>query len=134
VRFLADTSAVWHVLRRQTTRQWIERTHRGLLAICGPVEAELMRSVRSERDFEPFGAVVRHAFTWVPAIGDPWRRIIEVQRDLIRIGHHRGPSVIDVAIALTAHSHGLTLVHNDGDFEAIAKVRPEIAMVRIDLN
>jgi predicted nucleic acid-binding protein len=32
----------------------------------------------------------------------------------------------------TAEAHGLALAHADADFDAIAKVRPGIAMVRID--
>jgi len=55
-----------------------------------------------------------------------------VQRDLLEIGHHRGPSPMDILIALTARRHGLTLVHADGDFASIAKVRPDIEMVRIE--
>jgi hypothetical protein len=39
---------------------------------------------------------------------------------------------MDLIIALTAEAHGLTLAHVDADFDAIAKVRPGLAMVRID--
>ncbi|HET6483286.1 MAG TPA: hypothetical protein VFG35_25055 [Actinoplanes sp.] len=50
----------------------------------------------------------------------------------IKVGHHCGPSPMDPVIALTAEAHGLPLAHVDADFDAIAKVRPGIAMVRID--
>jgi len=91
-----------------------------------------MVSVRAQRDYEPFFAVLRGPFGWCPAPGDPWRRVIAVQRDLIRIGHHRGPSPMDIVIALTSLDQRLTLLHADADFEAIAKVRPGIAMIRVD--
>jgi predicted nucleic acid-binding protein len=129
--YLADTSAVWRLLRRQIPQPWPRFVAQGLVGICPPVESELMVSVRSDRDFEPFFGMLGRTFTWYPALDDPWRHILAVQRDLIRIGHHRGPSPIDILIALTAHEHHLTVLHADGDFAAIAKVRPGIAMIAV---
>ncbi|MFI8522706.1 hypothetical protein ACIGEZ_33670 [Streptomyces sp. NPDC085481] len=65
---------------------------------------------------------------------DPWPEVIAVQRDLVRIGHHRGPSPMEILIALTAGQHRLTLIHVDDDFQAIAKVRPDISMLRLDVG
>ncbi|MYS39784.1 PIN domain-containing protein [Streptomyces sp. SID5998] len=128
--YLADTSAVWRLLRGQLGSPWPDRAARGLLAICPPVEAELMPGLRSDRDYEPFFTVLSQTFGWVPAPDDPWQKVLGVQRDLARIGHHRGPSPMDILIALTAEHHHLTVLHVDDDFAAIAKVRPGIAMVR----
>jgi predicted nucleic acid-binding protein len=130
VTYLADTSAVWRLLRRQIGTPWPDRVARGLVAICPPVEAELMPGLRADRDYEPFFTMLGQTFGWVPALDDPWQKIISVQRDLVAIGHHRGPSPIDILIALTAEHHGLTLLHVDDDFTAIAKVRPSLSMIR----
>ena len=130
--YLADTSAVWRFLRQQVDPTWLERLGHGLISICPPVKAELMRSVRSERDHEPFFAMLERTFGWLPTRDDPWRRVLAVQRDLIAIGHHRGPSPMDILIALTAEEHRVTLVHMDDDFNAVAKVRPGIAMARLE--
>ncbi|MFC8590738.1 PIN domain-containing protein [Streptomyces atroolivaceus] len=54
-----------------------------------------------------------------------------MHRELARIGHHRGPSPIDILIALTARQHRLTVLHVDDDFAAIAKVCPDIGMLRL---
>lgn len=89
-----------------------------------------MPGLRSDRDHEPFFTVLGQTFGRVPAFDDPWSKIREVQRDLVKIGHHCGPSPMDVLIALTAEHHRLTVLHVDDDFAAIAKVRPGIAMVR----
>jgi predicted nucleic acid-binding protein len=132
VTYLADTSAVWRLLRGQLSDPWPSHVAQGLVAICPPVEAELMISVRSDGDFEPFFAVLKRTFGWCPALDDPWRHVLAVQRDLIRIGHHRGPSPMDIVIALTAAEQRLMLLHADADFESIAKVRPGIAMTRVD--
>ncbi len=91
-----------------------------------------MVSVRADRDYEPFFAMLRRTFAWCPAREDPWRHVLAVQRDLIAIGHHRGPSPMDIIIALTAQQHRLTLLHADADFAAVQKVRPGIAMIRVD--
>ncbi|KOU60445.1 PIN family toxin-antitoxin system, toxin component [Streptomyces sp. MMG1533] len=131
---MADTSAVWRLLRGQIEAPWPEHVARGLVAISPPVEAELMRGVRADRDYKPFFTMLGQTFGWVPALDDAWPRIVAVQRELLKIGHHRGPSPIDILIALTAEHHRLTVLHIDDDFGAIAKVRPDIPMIRLQPN
>lgn len=130
--YLADTSAVWRLLRNQVADPWPRHQAQGLIAICPPVESELMRAVRSDRDYEPFFAMLGTTFTWYPALDNPWPRILKVQRDLLAIGHHRGASPMDILIALTAEQNQLTLLHVDDDFASIAKVRPGISMIRLE--
>jgi predicted nucleic acid-binding protein len=130
--YLADTSAAWRLLRQQIGEPWSRYAAQGLIALCPPVEAELMVSVRSEAAYEPFFGRLRRTFGWCPSPDDPWRRVLAIQRDLITLGHHRGPSPMDIVIALTAQDRQLTLLHADADFGSIAKVRPAIPMIRID--
>ena len=132
--YLADTSAVWRLLRGQVASPWTDRLFHGMIAISTPVESELMRTVRAKSDFEPFFKKLDGTFAWCPPVDNPWPQVTAVQRDLLEIGHHRGPSPMDILIALTAHRHGLTLVHVDDDFASIARVRPAIAMIRIDAS
>jgi hypothetical protein len=40
--------------------------------------------------------MMRRTFDWVPALDDPWRQVLAVRRDLIKIGQHRGPSPMDL--------------------------------------
>ncbi|MFF6792331.1 VapC toxin family PIN domain ribonuclease [Streptomyces filamentosus] len=122
---------MWRLLRRQIGDPWPRHVAQGLVAICPPVESELMPGLRADRDYEPFFGMLGQTFGWVPAVDDPWPQVIAVQRDLAAIGHHRGPSPMDIVIALTAQQHRLTLLHVDDDFASIAKVRPGIAMVRL---
>ena len=89
-----------------------------------------MPGLRADRDYEPFFTMLGQTFGRVPALDDPWPKIIAVQRDLVSIGHHRGPSPVDILIALTAEHHRLTVLHIDDDFAAIAKVQPDLSMVR----
>ncbi|MEU2430147.1 PIN domain-containing protein [Streptomyces sp. NPDC007861] len=129
--YLADTSAIRRLLRGQIGDPWPRHVAQGLVAICPPVESELMPGLRADRDYEPFFTMLGQTFGWVPALDDPWPKITAVQRDLASIGHHRGPSPIDILIALTAQQHRLTVLHVDDDFGSIGKVRPGIPMIRL---
>jgi predicted nucleic acid-binding protein len=131
VTYLADTSAVWRLLRGQVDDPWPRYVARGLVAICPAVETELMPGLRADRDCEPFFTMLAQTFAWVPVLENPWSKVIDVQRELVRIGHHRGPSPMDILIALTAEQHQLTVLHVDDDFAAIAKVRAGIPMIRL---
>jgi hypothetical protein len=66
VTCLADASAVWRLLRGQLGSPWPDRVARGLVAICPPVETELMPGLRSDRDYEPFFTMLGQTFGWVP--------------------------------------------------------------------
>ncbi|HYN97827.1 MAG TPA: hypothetical protein VES42_28640 [Pilimelia sp.] len=59
---LADASAAWRLLRRRIGDPWPQYVAQGLVALCPPVEAELMVSVRTDRDYEPLLAVLRRTF------------------------------------------------------------------------
>lgn len=55
-----------------------------------------------------------------------WRFVTEFgvisQRELVRIGQHRGPGVSDPLLAAAAEVHGAIVVHYDRDFDAISAV------------
>ncbi|MFD8215788.1 hypothetical protein ACFV2U_19120 [Streptomyces sp. NPDC059697] len=70
-------------------------------------------------------------FGWGPLLDERWRRVVAVRREPVKIGHQRAPSPMDTLIVFTAEHHGLTVPPVDGDFAAIAKVRPGIPMIRL---
>ena len=45
-----------------------------------------------------------------------------VQRELVRLGLHRGPGVSDLLIAAAAEVHGAVVAHYDHDFDTIAAI------------
>jgi predicted nucleic acid-binding protein len=55
---------------------------------------------------------------------DAWRFVERVQDELVDLGQHKGPSVVDLLGAATAEAWGLTVLHVDADFETIARVAP----------
>jgi predicted nucleic acid-binding protein len=65
---------------------------------------------------------LRAAFCWVPVHDRAHARAWEVQGDLTVKGQHRGAGPVDLIVAATAELSGLTLLHHDRDFDAIAAI------------
>jgi hypothetical protein len=70
----------------------------------------------------PHPALPRRASVKVPHSGEDWRLAELLQRELARVGKHRGLGVSDLLLAATAITHGLVVLHHDRDFLAIAEV------------
>lgn len=71
------------------------------------------------------------AFTAVPARKDPWPWIEAAQERLTAASQHRGAGVVDLLVAATAVERGLIVLHDDRDFEAIARVITEFDQRRV---
>lgn len=121
--YLADTSMVVRLRRRQDIApQWLDAVRAGLVAVCPPVEAELTRAVASKADRDQLQATLRSLFAWHPMPDSAWGFVQRTQHELVNLGNHKGPSVVDLLIAATAQAWGLTVLHIDNDFETIAAV------------
>jgi predicted nucleic acid-binding protein len=96
----------------------------GRLHICPIGELEQLYSARSARHYDVLSDELHASFEAVAAPPDIFDRAVRLQRDL---AHHHGmwhrTPIPDLLIAETARSHGLGVVHVDGDFERIAEVR-----------
>ncbi|MFJ4984249.1 PIN domain nuclease [Streptomyces sp. NPDC088732] len=120
-RFLIDTSALARY-PKPPVRAMVQPLHNaGLLAVCGAVEVEVLRSARSKADAERIRDEMR-GFDWLPTPDEAWDRALEVQTLLIGDGNWKALSVADLIIAATAERHGATVLHYDGDFDMIARV------------
>ncbi len=97
----------------------------GSLFVCPVGELEQLYSARSARDYDRLKVDLHDSFGTVPAPPDLLDRALGLQRDL---AHHHGmwhrTPIPDLLIAETALHHRLGIVHVDGDFDRIAKVRP----------
>lgn len=124
--YLADTSA-WHRSGRDPVRErWDDLVLRGDLALCSPVRLELLYSARGQADY----ATLRVDLTALPELTlstGAARRAEDVQGRLSIRGHHRGPTPIDLYIAAVAEVNGVTLLHYDRHFDAIARITGQAA-------
>jgi predicted nucleic acid-binding protein len=125
VTFLADTSMVIRLRRgRDVDRRWLDAVRAGLVGVCPVVEAELIRATASKADRDQLRSLLRSLFGWHPMPEDAWRFVERTQDDLVDLGQHKGPSIVDLLVAATAEAWGLTVLHVDADFDTIARVAP----------
>ncbi|MDQ1682698.1 MAG: hypothetical protein QOH99_1239 [Frankiaceae bacterium] len=121
--WLIDKSALVRLGESSARDAWADRLERGLVRISTVTRLEVGFSARSGRQHR---AALRRAplaempvIYLTPAIEE---RAIEVQLLLADRGLHRGPSIPDLLVAATAELDGLTVLHVDKDFDAIAKI------------
>jgi predicted nucleic acid-binding protein len=131
--YLIDTSALARVLLRQTTTEWDDRIGAGLVAICDVTELEVLYSARSAADRARLKAALDAHYVWCPMPDGIYRRSRIVQGQLTTKGEHRSAGPVDLLVAAAAEEAGLTLLHLDRDFEAIARTTGQPVRV-IDLR
>ena len=119
---MIDNSAFVRIAVPAVAALWLTRLRAGLISVCSYTELEVLYSARSIEDYEAMCVSLRSTFAWVPDPDCVANRALEVQRELVRIGKHRGPGPVDLLIAATAEYHDLTVLHYDADFDTIAEV------------
>ena len=123
---LADSSA-WIWSRRQAypeLRQWFdERLEAGEIATCDQVRLELLCGTRSADEHEQRRREL-DALDTCQITPREWRRAIELQGELARLGpdHQKAAKPADLLIAAAAAAAGVELLHYDDDFELVAKI------------
>jgi predicted nucleic acid-binding protein len=125
--FLADTSAWW---RANATRTVAERWERLLeddaLAICAPIELELLYSARSPANYEDLREELAGLVS-LPLTEPAALLARRTQAALAAESQHRGPAPVDLLIAGVAEAAGATLLHYDRHFDAISAVTGQAA-------
>lgn len=120
--YLVDKSALARVPRHAVVLAALEALDdAGVLATSPVVELEIGFSARNLAAFDSIEADRRALYRELslnPSITD---RAREVQRELVRRGHHRAVGVADLLIAATAEFHQAVVVHYDGDFDLVAE-------------
>lgn len=121
--YLLDKSALVRVARQQAVQDALEELDEtGVLATCAVVDLEIGYSARNLAEFDSVDQDRRALFQELPITRAVTDRARHVQRELVRMGQHRGPGVPDLLLAATAEVHGAILVHYDRDFDAISAV------------
>lgn len=122
---LVDTSVWIEILRdRSGVRRRIFRAAVGdePVALARPVEYELLAGCREEREWRLLASYLDEQ-NYLPIDDRTWQEAARIYFDLRRRGLTvRGP--VDCVLAQVALDHDAVLVHRDGDYAAIAEVRP----------
>ncbi|MEU5161359.1 PIN domain-containing protein [Streptomyces sp. NPDC020875] len=126
--FLLDTSALVRLLRSaELQHAWRAALTAGVIGSCYPQRAEFLHSARNGREYDEIVEMFADVYPDVTVPKSAGRWIGGVQHRLARAGEHRGASAVDLMIAATAAHHGLTVLHDDADYRAVARHAPDLA-------
>jgi predicted nucleic acid-binding protein len=127
IRYLADTSAIWHLLRTPETREaWSDRIASGVLSVCEPTRTEFLYSASGPAHRDDLEAELDALCEFVPVPKAAWRWVENAQYKLTQKGQHRSAGPIDLLLCATAVHHGLTVLHVDDDFVTVSVVMTEV--------
>jgi predicted nucleic acid-binding protein len=125
-RLLADTSAwCWaKSLPPVLHAEWTAALSGNRVWTCVPVVHELGQGVFTARDLDAL--YERHRALHYQGIGDKEMRaalsvMAKVSRLQPRTAYHRGISLTDALVAVTAERHELTVLHYDSDFARLGE-------------
>ena len=120
--YLIDTSGLFRILQDELRKAWSDQLVAGVIAVCPIVELEFLFSARSLADRLEKRQLMHDLFGWVPMPERAYERAGEVQQMLTEGAMHRSAGPVDLLIAATAERERLTVLCDDRDFQAIARL------------
>jgi predicted nucleic acid-binding protein len=117
--YLADSSVLTRLGKAGVAEAFTPLAAAGEIALCAPVVFELGVTARSPDDYRTLMDGLA-AYDRVPTNDADHRRALEIQEMLAEDSQHRRLSLVDALVAAVAESRGLTVLHYDADFEAVA--------------
>jgi predicted nucleic acid-binding protein len=120
-KYLADTSAIARLQQRKAAARWTRAVTGGAIAICDPVELEVLRWVPGGAQRRAMQRTLARSYSWLPVPDDAWQRAKELQDQLGDSGQHNGASPVDLLVAVTAARHDVRVLHDDADYEVISR-------------
>jgi predicted nucleic acid-binding protein len=118
--YLIDKSALARLHLPAVRDVLVPLMDRGLVAICGPTELEILHSARNIQDRSRLRDRFRESCDLVATPDDLWAQAADLQEAMTERGQHRAPGIVDLIIAVTAQAHRMTVLHYDRDFDTIA--------------
>ena len=130
MKYLIDTSALVRIWRNEVDPVWRDVAGRGLIMISEPVLAETLVSA-SAKQYAVLEEELRETYPYAGVPDNIWDFVAVVRRELVPHSAHQGLGVVDLIIAATAIRQRLTVLHEDGDFETVARFVPQLRQRRI---
>lgn len=132
IRYLADSSALWRLLREPTVRAaWAEVISDHAIGSCQPQRTEFRRSARNLDEYEQMTGMFAELYPDVAVPKGAWQWVESAQYRLLRAGAHRALSCVDLLVCACASSCGLVVLHDDNDFVTAARHLPDLAERRV---
>ena len=131
LKYLIDTSALVRIWRNQVDPAWLEVASSGVIAVCEPVLAEMLVSADAEQ-YKVLERKIRRTYPYITVPDSVWDGVHDIRHQLVLRSAHKGPSVVDMIVAWTAIRTQLTVLHEDRDFETVARCLPHLEQQRIN--
>ena len=101
-----------------------------MLAVCEPALTETLL-IAHTKDYAALEESITTNYLPVTVPEGIWELVAVLRRELVPHSAHRGLSVADLVIAATAIRLKLTVLHEDGDYETVARFVPELRQRRV---
>ena len=120
--YLLDTSGLVRLLGDpDLQRAWYDAVDAEAIGSCYPQRTEFLYSARDRSEYDEITEMFGDLFPDVSVPKNAGRWIASVQHHMAQAGEHRSASAADLMIAATAAHHGLTVLHDDGDYRRVAR-------------
>ena len=130
--FLLDASAYWRLMQNQDLgAAWAAAIDDGELGMCEPTRTEILYSARSAEDRDQMSSDLDLMCERITVPKTAWQWVETAQYRLTLVGTHRSAGVVDLLVCATAAARGMTVLHDDRDYEAVARVLPDVGQHRI---
>lgn len=127
IRYLADSTAVWRLQRdRKLNDLWAHEIDEGAIGSCAAQRTEFLQSARNLDEFDHMTEMFADLYPDAAVPKSAWRWIESAQYRLAQRGQHQSLSPVDWLVCATAAHHGLTVLHDDQDFRAAARILPDL--------
>ncbi|MGW0252737.1 PIN domain-containing protein [Nocardia goodfellowii] len=132
IRYLVDSSAVWHLRRDPELRaDWMEEISLRAIGSYAPQRVEVLYSCRNVEEYDAWRDSLVEAFPDVPLPKRIWSWIETAQHQLVSRGALRALSTVDLMLCATAVHHSLTILHDDNDFRTASRFFTEVKQVSV---
>jgi predicted nucleic acid-binding protein len=122
VIYLLDTSGLVRLLRDPKLQQaWYDAVDAEAIGSCYPQRTEFLYTARDRPEYDEIAEMFGDLYPDVAVPKNAGRWIASVQHHMAMAGEQRSASAVDLVIAATAAYHGLTVLHDDGDYRTVAR-------------
>lgn len=130
--YLLDASAFWRIVREpETAALWADSIQEGVVRLCDATRTEILYSAEGPAHRDRMERLIAESFPPAPVPKNVWAWVDTTQYKLTLAGQHRAAGVVDLVVAATSSYHDLTILHDDRDFETVARVLPDVQQERI---
>ena len=126
MRYLADSSALWRLLRDSEVRSgWADVISDHAIASCQPQRTEFRRSACNLDEYEQMTSMFVDLYPDAAVPKTAWQWVESAQYRLLRAGAH------PIEVQMLQRKKKFVVLHDDKDFVVAAQHLPDLAERRV---